>query len=48
MTHAATTHRHLDVACARLWMVDGGNHGVTNYPYAHLSPGADWLRENLG
>jgi 2,6-dihydroxypseudooxynicotine hydrolase len=30
-----------------LWMVKGGNHGVTNYPYEHLGPGADWLRQQL-
>jgi dienelactone hydrolase len=31
-----------------LWMIEGGNHGVTNFPYTHLGPGAEWLRERLG
>jgi dienelactone hydrolase len=30
-----------------LWMIEDGNHGVTNFPTQHLGPGADWLYEHL-
>jgi dienelactone hydrolase len=41
---------HLAKALPRgeLWMVEDANHGVTNYPYRHLGPGADWLHQQLG
>jgi dipeptidyl aminopeptidase/acylaminoacyl peptidase len=32
---------------SELWMIEGGNHGVTNYPQTHLGPGADWLCQQL-
>jgi pimeloyl-ACP methyl ester carboxylesterase len=33
-------------AC-ELWLIPGGNHGVTNFPYLHIGPAADWLATRL-
>jgi len=33
---------------SELWMIPGGNHGVTNQPYLHVAQAADWIREKLG
>jgi pimeloyl-ACP methyl ester carboxylesterase len=32
---------------AALWLVEGGNHGVTNFPYLHAGPAADWMADRL-
>jgi 2,6-dihydroxypseudooxynicotine hydrolase len=30
-----------------LWLFPRGNHGVTNFPYLHIGPAADWLAAKL-
>ncbi|HZV51984.1 MAG TPA: alpha/beta hydrolase [Candidatus Dormibacteraeota bacterium] len=32
---------------AELWLIEGGNHGVTNLSYLHLGPAADWMADRL-
>lgn len=36
-----------EAPAAELWLIPGGNHGVTNFPYLHVGPAADWLRARL-